>query len=270
MSDQTSVLPWSELNDYLLSLSSAASPTEFASAALNGLKQFIPFQRAITLFYDVNGECRNCCLVGYDERLSKILLEYYLGRFSAPLSIDLAGNVVNNLGRGERYNRAGIDVTDWTQHSSDEFVQDYVKTYGLKHSMNFELFDCRGSTSMVFNLDRVTNQRYTTLEIEIARYVIPFLNALNKKFYLRPPSRGNVNGRSQAIMEMAGLTRREKEIVMELCVGTSPANISKRLHISLATTHKHIAHIYNKLRVANLQEMLVKLLNPKGLYWRPG
>ena len=262
MADHAANIPWREINSYILSLTNAASPNEFATEALKGIRKFIPFDRAIVLFYDVNSEVRDCCMMGYDKRLAKILLDYYLSRLNG-LAADIVGNLLNDMDRPECFSRANMAITDWTQAYQIGFVNDYVRLYGLSYSMNFKLFDCRGSNSMGFNLDRISNQRFTAAEIQMAQFIIPHLNSMNKKFYFRPQRGGAISGRMQAAMELGGLTRREQEIAAELCSGTSPANISKRLHITPATTHKHIAHIYKKLKVSNLQELLVFLLGAK-------
>jgi DNA-binding CsgD family transcriptional regulator len=46
----------------------------------------------------------------------------------------------------------------------------------------------------------------------------------------------------------------------------TPTTISKSLYISKATTYKHIAHIYEKLHVSSLQELLVRLLQHENSY----
>ena len=56
------------------------------------------------------------------------------------------------------------------------------------------------------------------------------------------------------------LTNREREVLELLCQGIKPVYISRRLHISVGTVNKHIAHIYSKLDVDSKQELLVKLL----------
>lgn len=262
MADHAANIPWREINNYILSLTNAASPNEFAAEALKGIRKFIPYDRAIVFFYDVNGGIRDFSIMGYDKRLANILLNYYMNRFDS-LAADIVGNLLDDMERPERFDHANMAVTDWRQANQNGFVNDYVRLYGLSYSMNFKLFDCRGSNSMGFNLDRISNQRFTAAEIQMAQFIIPHLNSMNKKFYFRPQRGGAISGRMQAAMELGGLTRREQEIAAELCSGTSPANISKRLHITPATTHKHIAHIYKKLKVSNLQELLVFLLGAK-------
>ena len=67
-----------------------------------------------------------------------------------------------------------------------------------------------------------------------------------------------------AMMDAAELTKREKELVEFLCDGVSPLEISQFLHVAPATIHKHIAHIYKKMEVKTLQELLVRMLNERS------
>ena len=67
---------------------------------------------------------------------------------------------------------------------------------------------------------------------------------------------------SQADWAQWRLTPREIEIVDLISQGVKPQGIANTLYISLATTYKHLQHIYEKMNVSNNQELMVKLLNP--------
>ncbi|HKW60282.1 MAG TPA: response regulator transcription factor [Candidatus Dormibacteraeota bacterium] len=61
----------------------------------------------------------------------------------------------------------------------------------------------------------------------------------------RRPGRGH--GASWA--ETQGLSRREREVLEELCRGHSNREIASRLHVSTTTVNKHVQHVFKKLRV---------------------
>ena len=58
-------------------------------------------------------------------------------------------------------------------------------------------------------------------------------------------------------------TPREQEIAGLLCQGMTAQNISTALFISIATTYKHITHLFKKAGVNSQQELVAKLLNSK-------
>lgn len=261
---KATAIPWEEINEYILSLANIPTLSQFAADALAGLQTFLYFDRALAYFFDGNGRIRGQHLMNYDKQWSKLYLDYY-SKLQSVTDLSIMHNVIDSMTTVDLYNRASFSVTDWTQECDHEFMSDYIKACGLQFSLNFNVFDTRGSESVLFALDRLTYRPFTKEDIAIAKFVIPHLNALNKKYFFRTTdSTENLLERSQVIMELSGLTRREKEIALQLCSGISPASVSKRFHITNATTHKHIAHIYAKLHVSNLQEMLVCLLNPQA------
>ncbi len=54
------------------------------------------------------------------------------------------------------------------------------------------------------------------------------------------------------------LSKREKEVLMELIDGNPLKNIAARLFISLETVRTHVKHIYEKLHVTNRTEAIMK------------
>ena len=53
------------------------------------------------------------------------------------------------------------------------------------------------------------------------------------------------------ISKQSCLTKRETDIVRLLTKGMVPAEIGKRLSISVSTVYKHIANIYKKCSISN-------------------
>lgn len=59
------------------------------------------------------------------------------------------------------------------------------------------------------------------------------------------------------------LTKRESEILSQLCKGKSYKMIADTLFISTGTVHSHIKNIYNKLEVNSKSEAVIKALQEK-------
>ena len=65
--------------------------------------------------------------------------------------------------------------------------------------------------------------------------------------------------------ESEPLTKRENEVLKELCEGYSIKTISKTLNISVTTLRVHVRSIYRKLEVNN-QRQLMKKAKDKNLF----
>ncbi len=151
-----------------------------------------------------------------------------------------------------------IHVRDWTTVQDDEFVTDYVRPLGLTYSIGFSLFDANGNHAVAFCLDRTRAERFSKMEIQNLNYAVPLLNNHYKNFSSVSVGRKKLANISP---EFSGLSHREAEVVMLLCTGISTENISRKLHISRSTVYKHIAHIYEKLKVSSRQELLAYFMN---------
>ena len=56
---------------------------------------------------------------------------------------------------------------------------------------------------------------------------------------------------SVSLVETAGLTPREAEVLRALATGSTPAQMAQALGISPRTVHKHLEHAYRKLGVTH-------------------
>jgi len=69
--------------------------------------------------------------------------------------------------------------------------------------------------------------------------------------------------RSFQMAPHAALTRREKDILIQLCKGKSYKMIASALFISQDTVRSHIRHIYQKLQVRSKSEAVAKALKER-------
>ena len=184
-----------------------------------------------------------------EKHWSTMYLEYY----------SKTENGIYSLGKALRENptKPTIVIRAWEKEPSTEFLRNYIRSRGLKYSLGFALYDINGIPRTIFALDKTKDENFTDDEFMVLSLVVPMLNNLHKNFFCQQTSRKDMD---QISWETINLTAREIEIVNLLCQGVSPAIISASLYISQATTNKHISHIYEKMHVSTLQELLVRLL----------
>ena len=250
---------WEDIYDFISLCGQANDPTVLAIEALNNLEKFCPFDQALIYFFDGNGKICDQYLKDIDESWSTMYLEHYFKvddyQYSCFADQRRKSNKVNL-----NPSKPALFVREWAKETSNDFVQNLIRPRGLKYTCSFPLYDLYGNYRTVVALDRVAGRNFTGDELMHLQRIIPHLNNLHKNFYYQGFRQNTIK---RAVWERADLTGREIEIADLLCLGISPASISRSLHIALSTTYKHIANIYKKLQVSNRQELLVRLLRDK-------
>jgi len=64
-------------------------------------------------------------------------------------------------------------------------------------------------------------------------------------------------GRREALARLDGLTAREREVLVEVGLGRSNAEIATDLHLSEATVKSHVSHLFDKLAVVNRVQVAI-------------
>ncbi len=251
--DFTKIAPaevnWPVLYDVISACGKSHNPRSFCMDILENIGQICPFDQALLYMFDANHKLFGHYLKNVEEKYNQSYMAY----------CEEEENPHYNIFRDFRENPSipTINVHDWDREEPSEFLQNHVRAKGLRYSVGFALFDLNASIRVVVSLDRLSSNAFTNRELYNLQLAVNMLNDLNKNFFYRGDSLRDIK---QTTWQKANLTAREIEVVDLLAQGVSPANISKILYVSLSTTYKHIAHIYNKMGVSTQQELLVKLL----------
>lgn len=239
--------------DFLDACGGLHAPWDFSVGVVKNSGELFGYDKARAYFFNGNGKIKDTYLVGVEKKWPAAYMEYYSQIEDGRYGIFPGG------GANKRFNPyRPVSIRDWITAPDDEFVCDYIRPQGLSSTMAFSFYDGEGSLRICFMFDRTGRQKFCPEEQGVLSMAVPHLNNLYKNFfYSQQTERQKSLSRSE---EKAELTARELEIAEQLCQGVSPANISRKLHISLSTAYKHISHIYEKLHVSSRQELLVRLL----------
>lgn len=247
---ESKMIPWPQLYDFILKCGSVHDSYQFCTEIMHNLKTICYFDQGLVWFLDGNGKKTKQYLMGYGEISPKLYEAYYYS------TTDYDSRKIQN--HREPEGSPFFVYTKWNEEPDSAFIHDYIRPMGLKCSLTFYLYDTNRLPRVCFTLDRLHKDDFSELELAILTLAHPQLNNLYKKFYTQE----NCLASKKQLREWTdyGLTKRELEVVNLLCQAVSPEHISKILYISKTTVHKHISSIYKKLGVANMQELLVRLL----------
>lgn len=230
----------------------AHHPRAFAIDVVNNLRKIIDFDQSIVYFLDATGKTVGQYQKNVPEKYGKMYLRYH--EF-------IEGDKYPFGPERENPQNLFLVLLNWLHgdYYPKDIMDEFIRSRNLTYSCDFPFFDLNGNYRMVISLDRTKRSKFTEKELTNLLLTIELLNSIYKNFFFRDELLGNV---SQADWAQWRLTPREIEIVDLISQGVKPQGIANTLYISLATTYKHLQHIYEKMNVTNNQELMVKLLNP--------
>ena len=248
---------WNEIFELVLNCTSVFDQRMFGKVLLAEIARYIPYDDGTIYLIDGNGKIEDHFFTGNEKEISKknawfnVYTQYYskLGRFQMPLIISEKDPLL-----GDNW----VKIKDWANEPSDEFKNDYILPRHLFYTLSLHFFSSMGTCRMIAMLDRTSDYPYTASEIAFLKKAYPLLNNFHKNMF---GEKRRQDAADKLDLGLFGLTAREEEIANLLCHGLTPESIAQKIHISLSTTYKHIAHIYKKVKVNNRQEFLLKLLN---------
>lgn len=245
---------WNDIYSILLSCGAAQDPQHLLVEFIDKVQHLCPFDQATVYFRDGNAKYSGQYVVNVDERWISMYLSYYSTTENHRYDCFLNPN---SMEYKELLSYSSYGLLDWEQEEPTEFLFNYIRPRGLKYTFSFPLYDLNNNQRSIVMLDRVSGACFRDEELATMYLLIPQLNSLHRNFYYQG---FNMNDIKNATWNATCLTARESEIASMLCQGVTTANISRTLCISLSTTYKHIAHIYEKLNISSRQELLVRLL----------
>ncbi|GHU66089.1 hypothetical protein AGMMS49983_15040 [Clostridia bacterium] len=246
---------WEQVNQFLLTCGNVRAPRDFCVEIVRKISSLVPFDQARIYFINDNGMVYDEALFGVEKAWSRAYIDYFSRINGVKWSY-------SNLTSGENW-RGLVNQNCWNEMSWDsvqekEFLLGYIRPQGIRYSVGFSLHDANNMNKCCVCFDRTGQTGFTGEELSYLNVVHPHLENLHKNLYV-----GNVCAQNYHTQMEADepLTPRESEIVALLCEGVTPAAMSKKLSLSLATIYKHIANIHKKLHVSNRQELLLKLID---------
>ena len=235
---------------------------EFCSQLVMEISGLVPYDQARALFLDRSGKICNSRLFGVNKRQWKDFMYYYendlvFSKYSLrePMHLSQKEKV-----SAQNY---WYDLDEETEPKRT-FVDDYVRSLHLYHSLGIGFSDQENCIRSIIALDRMQDTPYTYQEIELVKKIQPLLENYHIDLLLNA---GDTSAPLRSLKHTYFLTKREMEIVELLLDGLAPALISQRLSISVNTVYRHIANIYQKCRISNRQE-LYKLFVQQGPHIR--
>lgn len=223
---------------------------DFCTQLITELSALVPYDQARILFLDKSGKISGAKLFGVKKHQWEDFMHYYendlvTSKYSLKEPMHLSAsekisvqNYWYNLGEKPK--------------KSSVFVDDYVYSLHLYHSLGIGMSDQENCIRSIFVLDRTCDTPFSNQEVTLLRGIHPLLENYHIDLLLN----GNAEDASvQMFRQTYFLTKREIEIVGLLMEGLTPAQISQRISVSVATVYRHIANIYQKCHVSNRQEL---------------
>ncbi|MBS7526906.1 helix-turn-helix transcriptional regulator [Fusibacter paucivorans] len=250
-------LPWMKINDFLLYIESLSDSKNFSMQVIQKLHTLIPYDRFSVFYVDSNGKLNDATIMGADEGWIERYFDYYSKLEQGNYSL------LEKLNDGSS-SKIKVKSRDWTESKPNEFITDFIRPQGIKHSVGMMLHDVNDYSCIVFTLERTKLSKYHASDIDTLSIVQPHIENLYRKVLENGPK---ISKKDKYAKLRDVLTKREVEIAGLLCDGMTPRMISGKLYLSLSTTYKHIANIHTKLDVSNRQELILKLIEMKdGIY----
>lgn len=235
--------PWSRINDYLVEIGAVTNINEFCRRILTGLVELIPFDN--NAVFVINNS------TGYSSRAT--FLE------SAKWS-ELYNNYYCRLQPKEPDTK--VVISDWIHLPSTEYIVDFLYPQGIGCTISVSRIGSNNGFMGGLALHRSKSSScFTQKDITILSVIEPHLSNYFGIHALLSTYDKQLPDAAVIASDYKCLTRREAEIAALLCRRFSTGMIASRLLISNLTVYRHIANIFEKLKVFTRDELLEKLLS---------
>jgi DNA-binding CsgD family transcriptional regulator len=238
-------IPWTELCAFILENGNIRTMRGFCTHFTENVKTLLPYDQARIYFVNDNNAIYDTVLYGVNSKWMDLYFEYYSelegGRYSLTKGLP-------------KYINVNVRSFDWNKASIDEFIADYIKPQGIRHSLSVFFHDTDNSVKAICTFERTSHCGYTAKEITTVGILHAHLDNLYKNLLFVPEYR---HTRFVAGAAEQALTQREREITLLVRKGAKPSSVARKLGISLPTVYRHIANIYKKLEISSMQELML-------------
>ena len=234
-------LPWRKIQDYLLELGASRDIQEFYHKSTHNVYSLIPVDVSALFFIGPFQIAESC---GADPKQIPVYNDHY-SRINPIASYDLSM----------------LTWIDWRDFEDTEFVADFMRPNGVRYSLARYMPSNPISLSIQRSPQSPTFQE---LHYEILGAINPHLNNIHTYLEIIAKLEAEQVHTAELARGCRVLSGREAEVAALLCQRLSVPVIATKLLVSPHTVQRHIANIYEKLKVGNRRQLLLKLLGDRA------
>jgi DNA-binding CsgD family transcriptional regulator len=240
--------PWMKLNDFLVEVGAERTIQNFKSIILKRIADLVPFDVSVAWF-EMGQTCpaKMCDHIEVPKKWVDAHNKYYYKIAPTLDNLDIEK----------------VTFFNYKLYQDTEYYQDFLHPLGVRYGAGIILHDLRGNPSLTLC---ITDSKYNFEKDQKVSFLLETiqLHLENYYSYLNLISGQNINEFHLAEHEdgCKTLSKQEAEIVGLLCRRLTIAEIASQLLISPRTVESYIYNIYQKLKVRNRRELLLKLMGP--------
>jgi DNA-binding CsgD family transcriptional regulator len=238
-------LPWPKIHDFLVEVGSEQTVQAFTQTLMKKIYSLIPHDLGASLceLGKMNPlYCRDG--INISKKWMNTYNNYY--RRIAPKLIDFDDKWF---------------TSDFHPFQNTEYVSDFIFAQGIRHASGLILNDRRNNSSILIAL---FDSKYNFERSDDIKSILEVIQSHLTNYYTHLNLISNLDNTNIHASELAAdcklLSKREAEIAALLCKRLHASEIGSLLLISTQTVYRHIANIYEKLKVRNRRQLLLKLL----------
>lgn len=234
-------LPWIRINDYLAEIGAVENINEFCHRVLVGLVELVPFDNnAVFVVSDKTGFSSHATFVE-SVKWSELYNNYYWRLQPEEPEVKVV-------------------ISDWIHLPATEYITDFLFPQGIGSTISISRIGSNNGLKGGLALHRSKNSScFIQQDMSILSVIEPHLSNYFAIHALLSAYGNQLPDAAVIASDHKCLTRREAEIAALLCHRFSTGMIASRLLISNLTVYRHIANIFEKLKVFNRNELIEKL-----------
>jgi DNA-binding CsgD family transcriptional regulator len=239
-------VPWRAVQEYLLSIESAATMDEFLGRAVSGVDRLIPSDVGIGLLDSASGRV----LFGYGHGFSKSFASAFNNYFRFRIPFVGAKNFKEASLSLLSDNHCAL--VKWSDYRDSEFVTDFIGP-GEAYSLSCTMPGLRTMISL-HRSSRVSI--FSEAHCATLAVLAPHLSNLYSCFKKLEQAAPFAVSQEEVQQRFPRMSKREAEVAVLLCRGLTASEIASKLFINVRTVQTHIDHLYLKLDVRSKREAI--------------